>query len=264
MEEADAVTSPLLNKPAPNFKLHDLSGRPVSLADFRGQAVLINFWATWCAPCQVEMPWFITLQQKYAARGFTVLGIDKDYPEDLPKVPGFAKKMNLNYPVLLWRSPDLFQLRLLRLSAHVLLRRSRRHHPHRHHRARRARYGGDLHSPPARSIAATTRPAHHCVDSARAACSGEVTPRNRPKTSFDNMRPRIVSMTRSPSHATGAHPQSAQQPHSSNAAIASAPNSPRSAVTDTPSTKRNPRNQASSSSAARSTRSTSPSVSPAR
>ncbi len=100
MEEADAVTSPLLNKPAPNFKLHDLSGRPVSLADFRGQAVLINFWATWCAPCQVEMPWFITLQQKYAARGFTVLGIDKDYPEDLPKVPGFAKKMNLNYPVL--------------------------------------------------------------------------------------------------------------------------------------------------------------------
>ncbi|MFL6428901.1 MAG: TlpA family protein disulfide reductase [Acidobacteriaceae bacterium] len=100
MAEVDAVTSPLLNKPAPNFKLRDLSGRPVSLADYRGKAVLINFWATWCAPCQVEMPWFITLQQKYAARGFTVLGIDKDYPEDLPKVPSFAKKMNLNYPVL--------------------------------------------------------------------------------------------------------------------------------------------------------------------
>jgi hypothetical protein len=46
------------------------------------------------------MPWFIALQQKYASQGFTVLGIDKDYPEDLPKVPGFAKKMNLNYPVL--------------------------------------------------------------------------------------------------------------------------------------------------------------------
>ncbi|HEX6494421.1 MAG TPA: TlpA disulfide reductase family protein [Acidobacteriaceae bacterium] len=100
MEETDAVTSPLLNKPAPNFKLLDLSGHPVSLADYRGKAVLINFWATWCAPCQVEMPWFITLQQKYAAQGFTVLGIDKDYPEDLPKVSGFAKKMNLNYPVL--------------------------------------------------------------------------------------------------------------------------------------------------------------------
>jgi peroxiredoxin len=100
MQETDAITSPLLNKPAPNFKLRDLEGRPVTLADYRGKAVLINFWATWCAPCQLEMPWFIVLQQKYAAQGFTVLGIDKDYPEDLPKVPGFAKKMNLNYPVL--------------------------------------------------------------------------------------------------------------------------------------------------------------------
>ena len=98
--QTDAVTSPLLGKPAPNFALRDVTGHPVSLADYRGKAVLINFWATWCAPCQVEMPWFIALQQKYASQGFTVLGIDKDYPEDLPKVPGFAKKMNLNYPVL--------------------------------------------------------------------------------------------------------------------------------------------------------------------
>ncbi len=99
-QDIDAVTSPLLNKRAPNFELRDLTGRPVSIADYRGKAVLINFWATWCAPCQVEMPWFIDLQQKYASRGFIVLGIDKDYPQDLPKVPGFAKKMNLNYPVL--------------------------------------------------------------------------------------------------------------------------------------------------------------------
>jgi peroxiredoxin len=99
-QETDAVSSPLLGKPAPGFALRDLAGHPVSLADYRGKAVLINFWATWCAPCQVEMPWFITLQQKYASQGFTVLGIDKDYPEDLPKVPGFARKMDLNYPVL--------------------------------------------------------------------------------------------------------------------------------------------------------------------
>ena len=99
-KETDAVTSPLLGKPAPGFALRDLAGHPVSLADYRGKAVLINFWATWCAPCQVEMPWFIALQQKYASQGFTVLGIDKDYPEDLPKVSGFARKMNLNYPVL--------------------------------------------------------------------------------------------------------------------------------------------------------------------
>jgi peroxiredoxin len=99
-QETDAVTSPLLGKPAPDFTLRDLAGHPVSLADYRGKAVLINFWATWCAPCQIEMPWFIALQQKYASQGFTVLGIDKDYPEDLPKVPGFVTKMSLNYPVL--------------------------------------------------------------------------------------------------------------------------------------------------------------------
>jgi peroxiredoxin len=99
-QQTDAITSALLGKPAPDFALRDLTGHPVSLADYRGKAVLINFWATWCAPCRVEMPWFIALQQKYASQGFTVLGIDKDYPEDLPKVPGFAKKMNLNYPVL--------------------------------------------------------------------------------------------------------------------------------------------------------------------
>jgi peroxiredoxin len=99
-QPTDAGTSPLLNQAAPDFVLRDLEGHSVSLADYQGKAVLINFWATWCAPCQVEMPWFIALQKKYSSQGFTVLGIDKDYAEDLPKVPGFAKKMNLNYPVL--------------------------------------------------------------------------------------------------------------------------------------------------------------------
>jgi thiol-disulfide isomerase/thioredoxin len=100
-QETDFVTSPLLGGPAPNFALRDLAGHQVSLADYRGKAVLINFWATWCTPCQVEMPWFIALQQKYASQGFTVLGIDdSDYPEVVPKVPGFVRKMNLNYPVL--------------------------------------------------------------------------------------------------------------------------------------------------------------------
>jgi peroxiredoxin len=99
-ERTDDAGSPLLNKPAPAFVLRDLAGNRVSLRDYRGKALLINFWATWCAPCRVEMPWFIALQQKYAQEGFTILGIDSDYPEDLPKVPGFAKRTGLNYPVL--------------------------------------------------------------------------------------------------------------------------------------------------------------------
>jgi peroxiredoxin len=98
--DSDEVASPLIGRRAPGFSLRDLAGHKVRLADYRGKAVLINFWATWCTPCQVEMPWFVDLQGKYASQGFTVLGIDKDYPEDLPKVPGFAKKMGLNYPVL--------------------------------------------------------------------------------------------------------------------------------------------------------------------
>ena len=104
-QQTDEVASPLIGKRAPNFALRDLAGRKVRLADYRGQAVLINFWATWCTPCQVEMPWFIDLQRKYAPQGFTILGIDNDYPEDLPKVPSFAKKMGLNYPVLYGDEP---------------------------------------------------------------------------------------------------------------------------------------------------------------
>jgi peroxiredoxin len=93
-------SSPLVGRPAPDFALRDLAGRRVRLADYRGKAVLLNFWATWCTPCQAEMPWFIDLERRYERQGFTILGIDKDYPEDLAKVPGFVKKMSLNYPVL--------------------------------------------------------------------------------------------------------------------------------------------------------------------
>ena len=57
--------SPLIGKPAPAFELKDLNGNKVSLANYRGKAVLINFWATWCGPCRVETPWIIELRNKY-------------------------------------------------------------------------------------------------------------------------------------------------------------------------------------------------------
>ena len=104
--------SPLNGKPAPAFALNDLSGNKVSLASYRGKAVLINFWATWCAPCKLETPWIIELRQKYAAQGFEVLGVDTE-GDDLQKndKTGWAKaaaaagkfvaEEKVPYPVLL-------------------------------------------------------------------------------------------------------------------------------------------------------------------
>jgi cytochrome c-type biogenesis protein len=63
---------------APDVEFKDLEGRPVRLADFRGQVVLVNFWATWCNPCRVEIPWFIEFQQQYGDRGFVMLGVSMD------------------------------------------------------------------------------------------------------------------------------------------------------------------------------------------
>src|SRR6516165_1233396 len=71
---APSKPDPLLNKPAPEFVRNDLAGRPVDLAVFRGRVVLLNFWATWCAPCQVEIPQFIVWQSKYSAEGLQIIG----------------------------------------------------------------------------------------------------------------------------------------------------------------------------------------------
>jgi cytochrome c biogenesis protein CcmG/thiol:disulfide interchange protein DsbE len=102
--------SPLQGKPAPPFTLEDLSGKNVSLADYKGNALLINFWATWCAPCKIETPWLIELRNQYAAQGFEVLGIsaddlDRDDPaklrEEKQEIARFVQKMQMPYPVLI-------------------------------------------------------------------------------------------------------------------------------------------------------------------
>src|ERR1700740_647576 len=72
---APTYVSPLKGKPAPAFALEDLSGKKVSLASYRGKALLINFWATWCGPCKIETPWIVDLRNQYAAKGFEVLGV---------------------------------------------------------------------------------------------------------------------------------------------------------------------------------------------
>jgi len=75
---AAKYVSPLTGKAAPEFALEDLSGRKVSLKSYKGKAVLINFWATWCAPCKIETPWLIELRNQYAAQGFEILGVSAD------------------------------------------------------------------------------------------------------------------------------------------------------------------------------------------
>ena len=87
-------------QPAPDFTLQSLEGRPVRLSDFHGKAVVLNFWATWCAPCKVEMPWFVELQKQYGGQGLQVLGVAMDdaSPEDIGK---FAKDLGVDYPILI-------------------------------------------------------------------------------------------------------------------------------------------------------------------
>src|SRR5581483_12448648 len=65
-------------KPAPQFTLTDSNGAKVKLADYRGKVVLLNFWATWCGPCQVEIPWFEEFEQQYKSKGFEVVGVSMD------------------------------------------------------------------------------------------------------------------------------------------------------------------------------------------
>jgi peroxiredoxin len=86
--------------PAPDFTLPSLDGRKVKLSDYRGKAVLLNFWATWCPPCKVEMPWFADLQKQYAQDGFVVLGVAMDDTEPAT-IAKFASQLGVNYEVLL-------------------------------------------------------------------------------------------------------------------------------------------------------------------
>jgi len=102
--------SPLKGKAAPGFVLEDLSGKRVSLGSYKGKAVLVNFWATWCAPCKIETPWIVELRDKYASQGFEVLGVsaddlNRDDPKELAKdkleIAQSAQKLHIDYPVLI-------------------------------------------------------------------------------------------------------------------------------------------------------------------
>ncbi len=85
---------------APDFNLLTLDGQKVKLTDYRGKAVLLNFWATWCPPCKVEMPWFVDLQKQYGKDGLVVLGVAMDDSEP-SQIAKFASELGRELPVLL-------------------------------------------------------------------------------------------------------------------------------------------------------------------
>ena len=97
---------------APDFELKVLGskGETMKLSELKGKAVLVDFWATYCEPCKIEMPWFADLQQKYGPQGFQVIGIAMDDEDEAKQVSEFARKLGVNYPILLGteRVADLY------------------------------------------------------------------------------------------------------------------------------------------------------------
>ena len=109
-KESDTKGSSTANLPSePDVTFKNLEGQDVALAGFKGKVVVVNFWATWCEPCQTEIPWMIGFQQKYADKGFTLLGVAMD-DEGKSIVEPYVEKtqfdvdghsMAMNYPIVL-------------------------------------------------------------------------------------------------------------------------------------------------------------------
>ena len=87
---------------APDFTLRDLNGNSVSLKEYRGKIVLLDFWATWCAPCRLSIPELVEIQKKYGDQGVVVLGISMDDPQMFPDtyILAFKETFKMNYPIL--------------------------------------------------------------------------------------------------------------------------------------------------------------------
>ncbi|MCU1306711.1 MAG: alkyl hydroperoxide reductase [Acidobacteriaceae bacterium] len=89
----------LKGKVAPNFELTTLDGKKMKLSDLKGKAVVLDFWATWCVPCKIEMPWFVELQNQYGPQGLAVIGVAMDDSSN-EEIAKFAKELGVNYPIL--------------------------------------------------------------------------------------------------------------------------------------------------------------------
>ncbi|HKS72352.1 MAG TPA: TlpA disulfide reductase family protein [Terriglobales bacterium] len=92
-------TSPTEPAPAPDFELPQLTGQLLRLSSYRGQVVLLDFWATWCGPCRQEIPHFVELQNKLGPQGLQIIGVSMDDTPD--PVREFYQRYKMNYPVVM-------------------------------------------------------------------------------------------------------------------------------------------------------------------
>ena len=87
-------------KTAPDFELKDVNGKAVRLSDYKGKVVLVDFWATWCGPCKIEIPWFVEFERKHKDQGFAVIGISMD-EDGWSTVKPFVTQLGVNYRVVI-------------------------------------------------------------------------------------------------------------------------------------------------------------------
>lgn len=113
---ANQLSAPQAGFPAPDFTLKAPSGETLTLSSLQGQAVLVNFWATWCPPCRAEMPAIQKMYEEYREQGFTVLAVNSTFQDDPLAVVPFADEYGLTFPILLDETADVtraYQVRSL-------------------------------------------------------------------------------------------------------------------------------------------------------
>lgn len=90
----------VVGRTAPGWTLEDVNGKPVSLSQFKGHPVVMDFWATWCGPCQIEIPWFVQFQNEYGSKGLAIVGVSMD-EDGWKAINPFVHKRHINYTILL-------------------------------------------------------------------------------------------------------------------------------------------------------------------
>lgn len=108
------VAAPQQGFLAPDFELNTTSGETVKLSDLRGQAVLVNLWATWCPPCRAEMQSIEKVYNEYKDQGFVVLAVNMTYQDDASRVMPFVTEQGLTFPIVLDETGDMAQAYQLR------------------------------------------------------------------------------------------------------------------------------------------------------